>query len=115
MRSTDDLKTDARIRDEAIVLFGRQGIAATTIRDVAEAPGFLLGSSFTTLAVRMGLERATTRSSKTLNAWSIRRRATRVRVAGGPRQMGCPYGLPVGDADGRGRRRRPRLREAVVT
>ncbi len=43
MRSTDDLKTDARIRDEAIVLFGRQGIAATTIRDVAEAAGVSAG------------------------------------------------------------------------
>lgn len=41
MRSTasDDLTTRARIRDAAIVLFGRDGFAATSVRAVATAAG----------------------------------------------------------------------------
>lgn len=41
MRSTDadDLTTRARIRDAAIVLFGRDGFAATSVREVASAAG----------------------------------------------------------------------------
>ena len=41
MRSTasDDLTTRARIRDTAIVLFGRDGFAATSVRAVATAAG----------------------------------------------------------------------------
>ena len=41
MRSTgsDDLSTRARIRDAAIVLFGRDGFAATSVRAVATAAG----------------------------------------------------------------------------
>lgn len=41
MRSTgsDDLTTRARIRDSALVLFGRDGFAATSVRAIASAAG----------------------------------------------------------------------------
>lgn len=39
VRSTEDLKADARIRDAAIALFGSKGIQSTTIREIAEEAG----------------------------------------------------------------------------
>jgi len=42
-RSSDDLTARARIRDAAIQLFAERGIAAATIRDIAQAAGVSSG------------------------------------------------------------------------
>ena len=42
-RSPDDLTARARIRDAAIQLFAERGIAAATIRDIAQAAGVSSG------------------------------------------------------------------------
>jgi AcrR family transcriptional regulator len=58
MRSVDDLTTKARIRDAAIALFARDGVAATGVRAVAEEAGVSLGLVNHHFGSKEGLRRA---------------------------------------------------------
>lgn len=59
MRSTsDDLTTRARIRDAAVLLFGRHGFESTTVRDVAKAAGVSPGLVIHHFSSKDGLRQA---------------------------------------------------------
>src|SRR5438067_8266381 len=81
MRSTaQDLSARARIRDAAIVLFGRQGFDRTTVRAVAEESGVSPGLVIHYFGSKAGLRQECDRHVLALTANQGRQKADPAKV-----------------------------------